>query len=454
MSAGQRRSARRLQKKGIPLGPIASLWAYFVSHSVSFLIPHGRMGWVLPGSLVDADYGEDLLKKLAQRFSRVVAIKLQQRCFAHVGTDESSVVLLCEDLLSEESTGEPNVEFARDVAECAELIDRLVKERATGNRLPSATAPKTLDSEINLVYRDIQATLGIRRLGEVADVKIGVVTGANRFFLVSRERADELGWPSEARQHFFTRFYQAPGVLMRKGDIDEALKTGEDCCFLDTREVAHAASIKRYLNSFPKEERDKNRTFEKHEIWHQPQLGQIPHGFLSYMHDEGPRLVVNEAGVLCTNSIHRIFFKAGVSAAERITALVSTLSTLGQFCAEIEGRSYGSGVLKIEPSEAKRILIASPRLLPLGKLPAQVKDIDRLLRAGKALEARAYADACVLAWVPALKERISVGRLGELLTLLRIRRSPHLRMVSRRDDGAAGGVSGARATAGTSGNRR
>ena len=142
MSAGQRRSARRLQKKGIPLGPIASLWAYFVSHSVSFLIPHGRMGWVLPGSLVDADYGEDLLKKLAQRFSRVVAIKLQQRCFAHVGTDESSVVLLCEDLLSEESTGEPNVEFARDVAECAELIDRLVKERATGNRLPISHRPK------------------------------------------------------------------------------------------------------------------------------------------------------------------------------------------------------------------------------------------------------------------------------------------------------------------------
>ncbi len=61
----------------------------------------------------------------------------------------------------------------------------------------------------------------------------------------------------------------------------------------------------------------------------------------------------------------------------------------------MEGRSYGGGVLKVEPSEAKRLL-----LLPMAgekeRIATRFSDLDALLRAGKKLEATALADRLFL----------------------------------------------------------
>src|SRR5713101_5845559 len=41
------------------LSGMASLWAYFVFHALKFLRENGRMVWLLPGSLLHADYGKE-----------------------------------------------------------------------------------------------------------------------------------------------------------------------------------------------------------------------------------------------------------------------------------------------------------------------------------------------------------------------------------------------------------
>ncbi|MCV5803351.1 SAM-dependent methyltransferase, partial [Escherichia coli] len=59
--------------------------------------------------------------------------------------------------------------------------------------------------------------------------------------------------------------------------------------------------------------------------------------------------------VNCTNSVHRVFFNKGVSFLRKKAISVSLLSSFSQLSAELQGRAYGSGVLKLEPSAAKRI---------------------------------------------------------------------------------------------------
>jgi adenine-specific DNA methylase len=99
-----------------------------------------------------------------------------------------------------------------------------------------------------------------------------------------------------------------------------------------------------------------------------------PHAFLLRQVHQYPKLILNEAAATCTDTIHRVKFKHG--AAPRAVA-AAFLNSLTFAFAEIIGRSYGGGVLELEPNEAEKLL------LPLGGADRlDVDELDRLLRAG------------------------------------------------------------------------
>lgn len=441
MTSDQRLAVKSLDTTGFSLHSKASLWAYFVVHGISFLKSGGRMGWILPGSVSFTDYGRDLLEQLASHFVDVTAIKLQQRCFGHVGTDESTVILLCDKFRGKAHSAKAKTVHAIDLEECSRITSGMLSASVDKSPRSKRTSSPSLDDDVAKLIGDLQAIPGLRRLGEVADVKIGVVTGANRFFLLSQRRADELSVPREGRLGFFTRFYQAAGLYLQNADMEAAQTEGEDCLLLDTRRTMHSPAVIAYLNTFERKLRESNETFKKGAFWHQPQLGQISDGFLSYMHDAGPRLVLNQAGVYCTNSIHRVFFKPNVTEVQKLVACIAVASTVGQLVAEIEGRSYGSGVLKIEPSEARRIFVPSGGGVPLSEAKKVAVLVDKLFRENCPEEARKHADSFVFQLLPSIGRHVSQTHLRLLLTSLRVRRSPNLKLTSRKPDGAANGSS-------------
>jgi hypothetical protein len=85
----------------------------------------------------------------------------------------------------------------------------------------------------------------------------------------------------------------------------------------------------------------------------------------------------------------------------------------------MEGRSYGGGVLKLEPGEAVRVLV--PRLTPslVEKLRAILPKIDALVRAGQIDEASALVDRIVLG---KNFKRVEIERIRSVLSSLRARR--------------------------------
>jgi hypothetical protein len=85
-------------------------------------------------------------------------------------------------------------------------------------------------------------------------------------------------------------------------------------------------------------------------------------------------MVLNTSEATSTDTIHRLSSKGAEP--ERIIA--NTYSWLTAASAEIEGRSYGGGVLELEPKEAERLLM--PATLN-GALP--LAEADRLTRAGR-----------------------------------------------------------------------
>src|SRR5262249_5338207 len=94
---------------------------------------------------------------------------------------------------------------------------------------------------------------------------------------------------------------------------------------------------------------------------------------LTYFASENPRLVLNEAGGLQTNTIHGVYLKTPTDPAALAAGFYNSLTLLS---AELVGRSYGGGVLKLEPTEAGS-LILPPVPENLGD---RLEEVDALIR--------------------------------------------------------------------------
>ena len=113
--------------------------------------------------------------------------------------------------------------------------------------------------------------------------------------------------------------------------------------------------------------------FRSFRIWYIVPSVWIPDAFLFRQIYDFPRIVLNKAQATSTDTIHRVRCK--VNAKKFIT---NTYTHLTCASAEIEGRSYGGGVLELEPTEAERLLVPNKliKAVPLS-------ESDKLVRNGR-----------------------------------------------------------------------
>jgi len=391
MSSTQRESVRRWRSEcKIDLSGRASLWAYFVLHAMRFLRDGGRMVWVLPGSTINADYGSQFLSEVTSHFQHVVVVELGERVFLDAGAKEQTVVLAC--------TGYGLVNVSTDFRRC-DTVEALAVEFASPTLSKPGYGTQVICDERVCSYStfsELESRLQPKKLGDLSRVIIGTVTGANRFFILPPSRAKELGLSGRYLKPIVPKFGLLRGAKLDAEDL-EAMSQGTVPCMLfhvPSGQICQAA--KDYIASFSEEEIQRNSTFSRRDDWLKADDGRIPDAFLSYMTHDGPRIVLNSARINCTNTVHRLFFNDGVSTETQKLAAISLFTTFSQLSAELEGRNYGSGVLKIEPSEAKRIALVLPDRLTKGEITAAFDQFDACLRMQGPSAASELADQLIL----------------------------------------------------------
>lgn len=397
MFDSQRQVAVKLGQLGdFKLGRVSSLWAYFVLHGFGFLKIGGRAAWVLPGSLLNSDYGKELLHGITPQFKRVVVISLSQRLFLSEGTDESTEILLCDGWQQGPAQYGVEVRRAATVDKCRQLLSSWHLQSWKGAAL-NGRAMFTLFSRGSLSgYYELLEHESVTRLGNIAKILIGIVTGDNKFFVIDKEVAKQNNISPNQLTFIFSKFRFATGLILKASDLLDTYEDGGRCLLVNRPSIERSASaVKAYLETFPKDLIAKNATFAKRGVWHCPDDGKIPDGFFPYMNHTGPRIVLNDAAKNSTNTIHRLYFKTPITIANKKLAAISMLTTFSQLSAEIEGRTYGSGVLKHEPSEAMNISMFMPTDILPAEIDRAAKTIDRLLRSQSFNEAREEADVLI-----------------------------------------------------------
>ena len=400
---------------GVPLSGLASSWAAFVVHSAELLKSGGRLGLVLPAELLSVNYAAPVRRYLMQRFGHVRLVLFDERVFP--GVLEEVVLLLAE---GDGPTEQIEICQARN-------LDGLTNLRAlrwTPNPVDAKWTPALVPDDSFETYASLVQGGRFVELQGWGETGLGMVTGNNRYFTLTTAQARELRIPERDLLPI-----SPPGsrhlrglALSRAAWRSLADEGRRVYLFLPDRERPSAAS-RRYIAEG--EERDVQAAYKcrvRSPWWRVPTVG-IPDLFFTYMNHDTPRLVTNSARLSYLNSIHGVTLARPIRKLGRELLPVAALNTATLLGAELVGRAYGGGLLKVEPKEADLLPVPSPAVVTQAAhdLRSLAPHVGRALRSGDLLGAVRMVDDALLVRTLGMK-RADVGSLREAREALFSRR--------------------------------
>jgi len=359
----------RARAQGVELSELASSWAHFVAHSIGFLGPMGRLALVLPAELLHADYAHPIREVLSRRFRSVTVVAFDRQVFPDAQVD--AVLLLASP------EGEPGYRVVRTHdAATLQAVD-LAPSDGLGSGTRGAQPSRwsaAMQPGAAAVYETLAASPSFVRLGSRASVDIGFVSGSDDYFVPTRERADELGLPPDVLVPAVRRPGDVRGLVARPGEAGVLFRPAG----MDATRLSTVAAYLEHGRLVGVSGRYKCRVRQDWFIVPLPRAQ--PDGFMPYMNHRAPRLIVNSAGAWSTNLLHGIRLRDPDDDVRALAAAMTASATL--LSAEIEGRSYGGGVLKLETKEAERLLVPDPGANSRTALIAVLPALDILVRDG------------------------------------------------------------------------
>lgn len=365
---------------GLSPNRLTNIWVPFVVAAAASLRAGGRLALVLPAELLQVTYAAQLRSFLNDRFKRIDIVACNELFFEKA--EQEVVLLLADGALAKPS--QDNV--CRMALTQKATVAEIVRQPAKG--LIAKAEHKTLchENEKWLKYfltvseiefmRELRASDVVTDLSTHASIDVGVVTGKNEFFVLSGEQVKELGL-EKFTIPLVSRSVQLKGARIDRKDWDALSAAGDRVHLLDLKPFNGArltAALARYIRDG--EEKDVHTGYKCsiRTPWYAVPSIWTPDAFTFRQIYDFPRMVLNEAGATSTDTIHRL--RSNGPKPERLIA--NTYTWLTAASAEIEGRSYGGGVLELEPTEAERLMM--PAKLN-GAMP--LAESDRLTRKGR-----------------------------------------------------------------------
>jgi len=395
----RKRALMRAAEQGVHLTELASSWAPFLVHSIAMLRQGGRLAMVIPAEIGHAAYALPVLDYLPKSFGKVTFLTFQKKLFPNLSQD--TLLLLAEN------KGATCSRFLwRDLAHTGILRDMCSQGRLPLRGTKSINAQNLAQGHERLIeqfvprktrdlYYRLEKLSLARRLGELANVGIGYVTGANSFFHLSAEEANHWEIPTGFLRPAIRRGRALSGLRLTHEDWRNALAIGEASylLYIET-EVGLPTSIRHYLEFGEQQGASQSYKCRTRSPWFCVPHVYRPDALLSYMSGTTPRLVANDAGVVASNSLHILRLYPHTTLTNDTLAVLWQTS-LTQLSVEVEGHGMGGGMLKLEPTEAENVIVAWPQHTN-GKLKAMLEELDTLVRSGDIAHAQARADAMIL----------------------------------------------------------
>jgi adenine-specific DNA-methyltransferase len=228
-----------------------------------------------------------------------------------------------------------------------------------------------------IALREVITLSEFHPLSKVARLSVSTVTGANEYFSVNdgtRKCYDLSAWSLP----LLPRIRHASGLIFSEKDYYGLAKLDCPRWLLSFAEnlpsPEHNPAAHSYLREGELLELHKRYKCRIRDPWYRVPVVQPGTLMLSKRSHKYPRLIVNTAGVVTTDTIYqgRMVKPFEGREADLVAGFHNTATLL---TAEIEGRSFGGGVLELVPSEIGRVSV--PMLRGFGQSLQHLDQVSR-----------------------------------------------------------------------------
>lgn len=409
-----------MRSQGLRPTKLTNAWVPFVVASVLAVRPGGRVALVLPAEILQVGYAAALRAYLVDNCSNVTIVSFKRLVFPGILQE---VVLL----LAERGVGPAEIRTV-EMPDASHLDSYCAAEVPTARAHLHESEKWTkyyLDAVHIEMLRTVRADGRLLPLSQFAAVDVGVVTGRNSFFCLSAEDANQRKL-SEFTVPLVARSMQVSALSFSEQDLCEQEATEARTRLLalssDVILRRHAA-LSRYLAEGVADGVPEGYKCRIRRNWWEVPSTWVPDGFMLRQISTHPRLIANMAGATSTDTVHRLRVSPGVDMAR---LAVGAFNSATFALAEVLGRSYGGGILELEPSECEHLPVVDPALVP--------KTLHQ--KADELVRERRYEDALDLVDQVVLVERLGfavddVAALRRVWMQLRDRRMARSKRSSR-----------------------
>ncbi len=348
----RKRSAEAALRQGVRLTGLASSWASILVHSSGFLKPDGRLAMVLPAELLTVNYAEPIRQWLKSRFSGVTLVMFERLQF----NDALEKVVL---LLAHGNGGCDSfqLQYVQDASELQDL--QFGDAVSVMPRFEGKWTDLLMPMNERRLYRDVvdRAFQPLQHYGTIA---LGTVTGSNEYFAIRESKRVEYGLTEKNLVRICppgTRHLR--GLSFTTGDWKRLLVSDERVWLLNPESGDRSRGLARYIAKGEEEGVSMAYKCQVRSPWWKPPVTPAPDLFFTYMSHRYPRLIANSSRSFFLNSMHGLSLHEKSNTTVRSALPLLMFNSVTMLGAEIEGRSYGGGILKLEPREAS--------ILPLPK---------------------------------------------------------------------------------------
>jgi len=204
------------------------------------------------------------------------------------------------------------------------------------------------------------AFTGLQAWGETT---LGSVTGRNNYFALSPADADQLGLqPEETLPLSPPGSRHLRGLALTPAAWREHGKAGQRTLLFwpGPDRAAMSPGARAYLAGGERDEVPVAYKCRVRSPWWQVPLVDPADLLLTYMNADTPRMVTNAARVRHLNSVHGVYLRDEHRTLGCELLPVASLNSVTVLGAELVGRAYGGGMLKLEPREADQLPVPAP----------------------------------------------------------------------------------------------